>query len=455
MKHRVASALADALLLSPAELTTARARCVEVLGKDYGWFLPLVQAVLRQFTGAWHSGSKDALVVAILKHPSFSQAWLGTDTPSVRKPVLTALAMAPRPARLAECEIPVLTTAGDVARWLEIEPEELDSFIDYGKWRTAIDVEPLRHYVYRWLPKRSGGFRLLEIPKSRLRACQRGILRDLLDRIPVHEAVHGFRPGRSALSNAAEHLGQRVVLRMDLKDFFLHVRGARVLALLRTLGYSYEVARLLAGICTNAVPKRFLDLQKTGDYESLVLDWLTRKRYHSAHLPQGAPTSPALANLCAFKLDCRLQGAATKLGARYTRYADDLSFSGGREFERSMRRFIPLAGAIALEEGFAINFRKTQVMQAAQRQQVTGVVVNTKPNLDRRDFDSLRAMLHNCVTHGPRSQNRREAPDFRSHLAGRIAHAASINPTRAARLQHLFARNPWDASSAGEPTKPV
>jgi hypothetical protein len=236
---------------------------------------------------------------------------------------------------------------------------------------------------------------------------------------------------------------------MDLKDFFLHVRGARVVALLRTLGYSYEVAHLLAGICTNEVPKQFLSLQKVQENESPVLDWLMRKRYRSAHLPQGAPTSPALANLCAFKLDCRLQGAAKKLSATYTRYADDLSFSGGREFERSINRFIPLVGSIALEEGFAINFRKTQIMQAAQRQQVTGIVVNAKPNLDRRDFDALKATLHNCVRRGPQGQNRREVPDFRNYLAGRIAYAASINPARAARLQDLFARIPWDGRHEG------
>jgi retron-type reverse transcriptase len=135
-----------------------------------------------------------------------------------------------------------------------------------------------------------------------------------------------------------------------------------------------------------------------------------------APLPQGAPTSPALANLCAFNLDLRLQAAAESLGARYSRYADDLVFSGGRQFERAARRFISLVGAIALEEGFSINFRKTRVMSKASSQRVNGIVVNEKLNVKRRERDQLKAILHNCVRHGPTSQNRAGLADFRAHL---------------------------------------
>jgi hypothetical protein len=145
----------------------------------------------------------------------------------------------------------------------------------------------------------------------------------------------------------------------------------------------------------------------------------------------------------------RLQALADGLAARYTRYADDLTFSGGRELERAVDRLLPRVGAIALEEGFAVNFRKTRVMRRGTRQQVTGVVVNEKPNLPRDRYETLKATLYNCARYGPTSQNHQVHPDYRAHLAGRVAQVRSINPSRGLRLQRLFERIAWQAKSAG------
>jgi hypothetical protein len=233
---------------------------------------------------------------------------------------------------------------------------------------------------------------------------------------------------------------------MDLQNFFLTLGGARIRALFRTLGYPQAVAAMLTALCTNCVPVGILTPTRPGryDFELPDLDWLARKRYASPHRPQGAPTSPALANLCAFRLDLRLQSAAEKFHATYTRYADDLVFSGGGALLRGLERFVPLVGAIALEEGLQVNFRKTRLMTRARRQQVTGVVVNEKPNLRRDAYDRLKATLHNCVRFGPRSQNRSGLADYRGHLAGRVAHAAMLNPVRGARLRGLFDSIKWD-----------
>jgi hypothetical protein len=247
------------------------------------------------------------------------------------------------------------------------------------------------------------------------------------------------------MTNAEPHVGQHVVIRMDLEDFFVSIPCTQVIALFRALGYPEGAALTLAGLCTNRVPKNVLDLRDPAKYEFELpqLSWLARKRYQSPHLPQGAPTSPVLANLCAFTLDLRLQALAERSGVRYTRYADDLTFSGGKELARGVNRFVSLVGAIALEEKFSINFRKTRVMRRGQRQQVTGIVVNEKPNAKREDYDRLKATLHNCARLGPNSQNREQRADFRAQLSGRIAHLAMCNPARGTRLRALFERIAW------------
>jgi hypothetical protein len=282
-------------------------------------------------------------------------------------------------------------------------------------------------------------------PKTALRAVQRTILRDLLEYVPPHEAAHGFRARHSCITHARGHVGQEIVIRMDLKDFFLSIGAACVNAVFRTLGYPQQAARALAGLCTNSVGKSILDRKDAAKYafELPQLTWEERKRYQAPHLPQGAPTSPALANLCVFNFDLRVHALAQSLGARYTRYADDLTFSGGKEVARAARRLIPLVGAIALEEGLAINHRKTQVMRRSTQQRVTGIVVNDKLNAPRKDYDRLKAILYNCVRDGPQDQNRRAEPDFRAHLAGRIAHHTLLSPAHGARLHALFARITW------------
>ncbi len=166
--------------------------------------------------------------------------------------------------------------------------------------------------------------------------------------------------------------------------------------------------------------------------------------YAAPHLPQGAPTSPALANLCAYRLDCRIAALARSTGADYTRYADDLAFSGGREFERVVRRFSLHVCATVMEEGFAVHHRKTRIMrQAACAQHLAGLVVNRRLNVLRTDYDRLKAILTNCIRHGADSQNRAAIADFRAHLLGLISFVEMLNPSRGARPCALYAQITW------------
>src|SRR5581483_9928260 len=112
----------------------------------------------------------------------------------------------------------------------------------------------VQHYYYRILQKRSGGIRMTECPKSRLKEIQRKVLSEILDRIPPHSAVHGFVRRRSIATFAAPHAGKYILLRLDLKDFFPGFPAARIQALFRTLGYPESVAACLGGICSNHVP---------------------------------------------------------------------------------------------------------------------------------------------------------------------------------------------------------
>ena len=165
--------------------------------------------------------------------------------------------------------------------------------------------------------------------------------------------------------------------------------------------------------------------------------------YTRPHLPQGAPTSPALANRIAYRMDCRLRGLAESCRGVYTRYADDLAFSGGQDFTRGIQRFATHVAVIVHEEGFAVNFRKTRVMRQGTRQHLAGLVTNAGVNIPREDFDTLKAILTNCVRSGPESQNRSDAKHFREHLAGRVAFVESVNPRKGARLREIFLLIPW------------
>ncbi len=241
--------------------------------------------------------------------------------------------------------------------------------------------------------------------------------------------------GRAIRSNASPHVGQRVVVKLDIENFYPNVTLNRVTAVLRSLGYSREAAIWLGRLTTAALPA------------SLVRQSAQNRNLHpylGRRLPQGAPTSPALANLSAFPLDLRLSGLARSFGAQYTRYADDLTFSGDEQFLRSLAVFLPLVSQIVRAERFKLNKRKRKIIRSSQRQTVTGVVVNTRTNIARRDFDTLKAILTNCVRRGPSTQNHDRHENFSAHLLGRIAHVAQLNPARGEKLRGLYAQIDWN-----------
>jgi len=341
--------------------------------------------------------------------------------------------------------LPQFDSVVDLAEWLRVSPARLDWLADCQMRQRQISSGPLTHYVYHWVPKRSGGSRLIESPKSTLKEIQRVILQEILNRAQPHPAAHGFRKRRSVVSYVRPHIGSAALLRMDLSNFFPSISGARVKGIFQTLGYSESVAHMLSALCTNSVPRTVLE-EYPRDRYAFVRNRLPQG-FDGPHLPQGAPTSPALANLCAYRLDCRLAGLAESAGGRYTRYADDLLCSGDEPFARQAHRLMATIAEICSEENFRMQMRKTRVMRPGVRQHAAGVVLNTKLNVRRTEYDQLKAMLHNCRRFGPVSQNKNCHANFRAHLAGKIAHVTGLNPNRGQKLQAIFDQIEWETKS--------
>ncbi|MET0546966.1 MAG: RNA-directed DNA polymerase, partial [Caulobacterales bacterium] len=129
--------------------------------------------------------------------------------------------------------------------------------------------------------------------------------------------------------------------------------------------------------------------------------------------------------------------------ANYTRYADDLTFSGGSRLSARIDSFLDVVTVIVEDEGYSLNAQKTRVMRKSSRQQVTGIIVNDWINVERRTYDALKATLYNCVKHGPNSQSRSSHSNFRAHLEGRISWIEALNPNKGARLRTLFEKIKW------------
>lgn len=301
----------------------------------------------------------------------------------------------------------------------------------------------MRNYRYRWRSGRSGSPRLIEAPKPILAHLQRVLIREVLGRVPAHDAAHGFVSGRSVHTAAQPHVGAGVLIRLDLEAFFTSVPVGRVHALFSSLGYSDDVSQRLTGLVTNAVPPSVLRQSPAPPASRADRHRRVLARLAHPHLAQGAPTSPIVANLVAWRLDVRLSGLAHAFDAVYTRYADDLAFSGPSTLRRRAPRLIAAVAAIVHDEGLALNTAKTRVAARGQRQQFAGIVVNEHPNVRRRDVDLLRAELHDAVRHGVEVANRTGHDDYRNHLLGRIAWVQAVNPAKGEPLRRSFDRIDW------------
>jgi retron-type reverse transcriptase len=443
--HRadVATALAGAFLAGEWDPPAMARRAKRALDERRSWLLALAQAVHHAYPERPADRPRE-LAELIAACPPLVDRCRDPRRPPPRVHVWmsapTAMGARPWP-------VPVIDDLDNLARWLGVTPGHLEWFADRRSIERSVEDERLRHHHRRWVAKADGSARLLEAPKRELKDLQRQVLHHILDRIPAHDAAHGFRPGRSLHTAAAAHVGQAVVLRLDLESFFASVRAGRVYGIFRRAGYPEPVAHTLAALCTTITPAP-ARRQAPPPGPGWPAERVERRRrllfdLARPHLAQGAPTSPALANLSAYGLDRRLAGLARRLDARYTRYADDLVLSGPDILRRSQDSIVGLVRKIVADEGFRLNEAKSRLATAAQRQVVTGLVVNERPNVARGEYDRLRAVLHEAALAGPAQANRAGHPDLRAHLLGRIAWVRASNPARAGKLDRAFAAIDW------------
>ncbi|MHA7634848.1 reverse transcriptase family protein [Corallococcus sp. M7] len=303
-----------------------------------------------------------------------------------------------REERARQNGLPTLNNAEELAKALGLSVSKLRGFAFHR------DVDTGSNYVTWSIPKRTGGERTITSPKPELKQAQRWVLSNVVERLPVHGAAHGFVAGRSILTNALAHRGADVLVKVDLKDFFPSVSWRRVKGLLRKGGLPENTSTLLALMSTEAPRERMSFRGKT---------------LHVAKgpraLPQGAPTSPGITNALCLRLDKRLSALSRKLGFTYTRYADDLTFSWTKAKAPKARRAQGAPVAVLLArvkdiveaEGFTVHPDKTRVARKGSRQRVTGLVVNEAKDgtpaarVPRDVVRRLRAAIHNRLKGKP------------------------------------------------------
>lgn len=285
--------------------------------------------------------------------------------------------------RLKSKGLPVFQSVKDVAEAMKITVGEL-RFLAFSRKHSKIS-----HYKRFKVAKKSGGYRLISAPMPRLKKAQHFILEHILNTIEMHPNAHGCVLNKSILSNATPHVNKAVVINQDLKNFFPSITYKRIKGVFKSMGYSEQVAVIFALICSE--PK-ILDVSLLGE------------NYYAQHgnrfLPQGSPCSPAITNIICKKMDFRLNGLALKYGFAYSRYVDDITFSGNAKQISKITAILKYSKKIVRDENFTLHSDKLRVMKQHQRQEVTGVVVNEKPNINKTSLKRFRALIYQIEKDG-------------------------------------------------------
>ena len=323
--------------------------------------------------------------------------------------------------KLAKYDLPEFTNIESLSEAIGITISDL-KFLSYHR-----KVSTTSHYKRFSLPKKSGGYRTISAPMPRLKSLQHWILNNILVKIPTHNAANGFVSDRSIMTNAINHIGKKTVVNVDLKNFFPTIHYKRVKGVFTSLGYSEQIATLFALVCTEPVR------------DEMELDG---KTYHVANgerfLPQGAPTSPAITNIICYKLDTRLEGVAKQLQFSYTRYADDLSFSTnetGSEDKNLIQQLLWRVHKVVKEESFTVHPDKVKVMGQGTRQEVTGIVVNKKPGINRQTLHRFRALIHQINQSGIEGKSWKGNNHIVSEMVGYANFIMQVKPEHGAKLK--------------------
>lgn len=260
------------------------------------------------------------------------------------------------------------------------------------------------HYQVFWIRKRKGGYRIISAPDAELKSIQDTIYHRILLPINVHPSATGFRHQHSVVDNARPHLGKRYVLKTDIHDFFCSIRSLRVKKTFEEMGYPKSISKVLGELC--------------------CFRW---------HLPQGASTSPVLSNIIAYEMDRKLEAMADTYGLTYSRYADDLTFSGN---DFSKEQVLPLIKEILREENFVLNHKKTRFLNENDKKIITGVSISSgvKMTIPKARKREIRKNVYFILTKGLAEHQRRigsNDPAYLKRLIGMLCYWRSIEPDNA------------------------
>ncbi|MEO5349433.1 MAG: reverse transcriptase family protein [Magnetococcus sp. YQC-3] len=358
---------------------------------------------------------------------------------------------------LVDCGLPVILTLGHLAHVTDVSHGILADIIKR-------QIDPYRVFAIR---KRSGGKRFICVPEAGLLGVQRWIHDEILcSRVALgklSQHATAYAPRRSHIVNAKRHVGAAWILKLDITRFFESVSERQVYRVFRGLGYRALVAFCLTRLCTRVLPSTVdhrLRLQtkrwQTGDQRRFrrklygAREWPEEKTPFLGarvigHLPQGAPTSPMLANLVCVELDADLQKIAARKGLTYTRYADDMTFSGEMVDRAAAVKISREISIVVGRYGFGINLQKTSIAKNGGRKIVTGLSVDGEVvRLPRAYKDAIRQELFYLDKHGIQGHcariGHKNHLSYLLRLAGRIRYAISIEPVIGQRMMEKFLR---------------
>ncbi|WGQ11862.1 reverse transcriptase family protein [Pedobacter gandavensis] len=283
------------------------------------------------------------------------------------------------------------------------------------------------YYKQFRIRKKKGGFRYIDAPKPELYSIQNWIKCFILDQLKFPAELTSYQKGKSIIDNARPHVGKELIVKFDLRNFFESVTEDKVLGVFRMLGYNTAVSIDLAkACCIDIIPEH-----NRGN-----------RKYPFACLPQGSPSSPGISNVSAAMLDYRLTAYATSRNLNYTRYADDITFSGCINRK-------PALGSIkqiVKEEGFLLNAAKTSYVHRSHQQLVTGLSVNEGISIPKKNRKHIHTHLHNCINFGPYANLERmevKKRNYREWLLGNIIFIQMIHPNEGKLMRKKFNLINW------------
>lgn len=307
--------------------------------------------------------------------------------------------------RLIENGVPIIYNLRHLRKIFRIRKQEQELF--FGDRRSEL-------YRTFYIPKKSGDLRTIEAPVERLKDIQRWIKEEIVDKRPVSKYATGFRKNYSIIDNARLHVGKELVINVDIKDFFPSISYSDVFQMFNYMGYRKDVAHLLTKLCTN----------------------------DRNVLPQGAPSSPSISNRVVLKLDKRLGKLAESIGADYSRYADDITFSG----KKTIASVVPLVVSIIEEEGFTVNRKKTRLQYKYKRQEVTGLIVNDKISTPRKLEREIQNAIYFINKYGVFDHMKHikcEKLFYRDHLYGIAYYIHMVDPIKGDKYLRLLDNLEW------------